>query len=140
MIRRDVLRCMALALPALGFPGITHAAAADLPRNDRVIFDGRFRQARIFAARALAAGAINALDCRMDAALLWYQHCAGQIDPACSITGITGATDAMILADCARRDGLVFTHSATPAEIDLPDGLIIWSIGHKAARGEPSRT
>lgn len=136
MIRRDFLRLSAFAAAALGLSGHSQAASALCPSSGLVIFDGRFRQARIFAARALAGGAGQALDCRMDAALLWHRRCSGRIDASVPVVGITGMADAMILADCTRRDGRILTRT----EIRTPDGLIIWSLTQKPAKGAPSRT
>lgn len=120
MIRRDSIKWLAAGAVGTGMAlraGSVLAAATET----RVVFDGRF-----FAARAFAAGHATALDCQADAAALWFEVLWPQYRSTTTIIGITTAADAMILADCARREGLVFTSARSD---NRPHGLVSWRIG-----------
>lgn len=120
MIRRDGLKLLAASAVGTGvalWSGPVLAARAET----RAVFDGRFTFARAFAANHSSA-----LDCQEDAAALWFGVLSPQYRTASTIIGLTTAADAMILADCARREGLVFT---TLRSIGQSAGLVAWQIG-----------
>lgn len=119
MIRRDSLKLLSLGIGASGatlWPMSALAGVGDV----RAVFDGRFAMARAFA-----SGYFNAYDCQLDAAALWFGSLLPQHRAGMAIVGLTSPADAMILADCARREGLTFT-SHTPAT--EPRDLIAWDI------------
>lgn len=97
MIRRDILRLGALAAGLLAWPVLAQGS----PHARALIYDGRFAEARAFA-----RGAAQAHDCQCDAAALWFRAFAGNAAGFAGIDGLTSAADALILSDCARRDGL----------------------------------
>jgi hypothetical protein len=87
-----------------------------------VIYDSRFPEARAFA-----AGAAQALDCSHDAAILWHaSHLATARGPQIAL-GITTASDALVMADCARRAGLKFKPMAHSAAAPTST-LVRWAI------------
>lgn len=117
MRRRETLKLLA-AGTALGV--LPAAVRADMSPAATLVFDGRNRQAR---AAAEAYGGPK-LDCSHDAAQLWYAHLAPKTGPVTRpIIGLTGAADAAIFADCARRDGLRLHH---PGHGPAADGLVAW--------------
>lgn len=119
MIRRDSLKLLAAGVVGTGMAlraGPVLAAGS----KTRAVFDGRFA-----AARAFAQSYAGALDCQRDAATLWFDVLWPHYRPNMTIAGVTTAADAMILADCARREGLVFKVSVSAG---LADGLTRWSI------------
>ena len=120
MIRRESLKLLSVGTGAAMWPFAALASGGDL----RAVFDARFSMARAFA-----AGYANAYDCQHDAATLWFAHLWPQHRPGMTVHGLTTAADAMILADCARRERLAFRICDTA---HLPDGLIAWDISERA--------
>jgi hypothetical protein len=97
-----------------------------------LVYDGRFRASRDFAKQAA-----EAFDCGPDAARLWFARLAREPSGSNAIFGLTTPADAMVLADCARRDGRRFTTVAAPAHNDQ---LVEWTIspaGRPAAPQAP---
>ena len=86
----------------------------------QVVFDGRFA-----AARAFAAGHSAVHDCQADAAATWFEDLWPGYRQGMAIVGVTTAADALILADCARREGLACTVDRTAHRLD---GLVSWTI------------
>jgi len=120
MNRSDCLKLLALATSVCAFPAISIART-----NRRIaIYDGRFAEARAFA-RTMG----QAHDCRHDAASLWFGQFSGKLDPGAALIGLTSAADAMVLADCARREGLVFAHAHRSGH---GGQLIGWTISRRA--------
>lgn len=119
MNRRDGLKLMALFAATGALPALVTIRGA----NPIAIYDGRFAEARAFARKAQ-----RAYDCRQDAAGLWFSRFAGRGGHDGQIIGLTSAADAMVLADCARREGLRF------ATLRLPrpgETLIAWTIARR---------
>jgi len=118
--RRESLKFAMLAAGLGLVPGFALARGG----STAVIYDGRYREACAFA-----SGGPAAFDCQHDAAGLWYRHFAGRNRTKGNISGLTCAADALVLADCARREGLRF------ARIELGAGrssrLIAWEITRK---------
>lgn len=116
MNRRESLKFLALATSAAAWP--TLAIARD--RNRIAIYDGRFPEGRAFG-----RGAARAYDCQVDAARLWFDRFAGRSGCNNTVVGLTGAADAMVLADCARREGLAFTRIEPAGKVGR---LVAWTI------------
>lgn len=115
MNRRDSLKF----LTAAGMISASAPLAGAIGAPSMVIYDGRFAAARSFAHQAT-----HAYDCRIDAASLWYREFAGRADRH-AIHGLTSAADALVLADCARREGLQFREAPSPG----PNGMLVaWTI------------
>jgi hypothetical protein len=115
--RRDGLKLL-IAAPVGG--SLLSANGADaIPE---AIYDGRFAEARALARRSLVSH-----DCQRDAAGLWYARFAARTDRSRPLRGLTTQADAMVLADCARREGLLFAQ-LEPAR---SDGLVAWVIARK---------
>jgi hypothetical protein len=97
MNRRDNLKLllagsMSSAIPAVAVAGV----------QDRVfVFDGRFA-----AARSVAGQATLAFDCQHDAAALWFASVKATALSGVVIDGLTTPADALVLGDCASREGL----------------------------------
>jgi len=119
MNRRDSLKLLTLAASAGAFPGIALAHGA----RPIAIYDGRFAEGRAFARTIFRAH-----DCRHDAAALWFAHFAGKTRPDMVIVGLTSAADALVLADCARREGLGFRQDRTNRR---HGPLVAWTIQAK---------
>jgi hypothetical protein len=66
-----------------------------------------------------------AFDCQADAAALWFAHFAGRAERAAGLAGLTSGADVLVLADCARREGLGFTQLGRPTP---RSGLVAWQI------------
>ena len=77
------------------------------------------------AARAFAAGHSAVHDCQADAAATWFEDLWPGYRQGMAIVGVTTAADALILADCARREGLACTVDRTAHRLD---GLVSWTI------------
>jgi len=120
VIRRDSLKLL-----SIGTGGAALWPVAALAGGGQVhaVFDGRFSAASDFS-----AGYAIAHDCQHDAATLWFDQLWPQHRPGITIHGLTTAADAMILADCARRERLAFSISEN---LNLPSGLIAWNIAHR---------
>jgi hypothetical protein len=117
MNRRENLGLMLTTVAATLLPSPGRAAERAV-----VIYDGRFSEAREFA-----AGATQALDCSHDAAILWYaSHLATARGPQIAL-GITTAADALVIADCARRAGLQFKPTMQSA-VTPTSTLVGWAI------------
>jgi len=116
MIRRD---CLKAAVAGAGIAALP-VRAAFAAVTTLTVYDGRYA-----AARSFAAGFRTAHDCRHDAAILWFEKIAPHLAAANIIVGVTTPIDAMILADCARREGLSLTITPSPR---LPHALVAWEI------------
>lgn len=119
MTRRDSLKILALAAGAGALPGL-----ALLKRPAGVaVYDGRYAEARAFARTAQQAH-----DCQADPASVWFAHFAAPGLTIAEIAGLTTAADAMILADCARREGYAFEAvQPSPGK----SALVAWTITRK---------
>jgi hypothetical protein len=121
MNRRESLQLLTLAGVCALLSEVTRARS--IPRT--VIYDGRYPEAL-----ALAADAERAFDCRSDAAILWYSHLLSVRATGPMIQGATLPADAMVLADCARREGSHFEYVGAPRG-DRP--LVEWVIRRGAS-------
>ena len=122
MNRRDSLKFLTVT----GVIGMSVPVAGAIGGMSVAVYDGRFAEARAFA-----RAATRAFDCGADAASLWYREFAVRADRRLTIHGLTSAADALILADCARREGLTFRAAHPPASGAM---LVAWTI---APRGFP---
>lgn len=118
MTRRDSLKIFGLLSGAAALPGL----ALLRPSAGILIYDGRFTQGR-----ELAQTASQAFDCQADAASTWFTHVADFAATTGRIEGLTTSADAMIIADCARRDGFAF-RQGKPSPTN---GLTAWSLSGK---------
>lgn len=97
MNRRDNLKLLLAgsfgsAIPAVAFAGV----------QERVfVFDGRFA-----VARSMAGQATLAFDCQHDVAALWFASIKATASSGVVIDGLTTPADALVLEDCASREGL----------------------------------
>ena len=115
MNRRDSIKLAALGAGVLAVPGAAFAAQPAPP----LIYDSRFAAARAFAHGALAH------DCADDAAILWFARFSGRQLPSGGLAGFTTMADALVLGDCARREGLRWALADSAAD---PSGLVHWRI------------
>ena len=97
MNRRDSLKFLTMT----GVIGMSTPVAGAIGGISVAVYDGRFAEARAFA-----RAATHAFDCRVDAASLWYRAFADRAERRLTIHGLTSAADALVFADCARREGL----------------------------------
>jgi hypothetical protein len=114
--RRDTIKLAALGVGLVAMPGFALAAQPTAP----LIFDGRFATGIAFA-----AGNPRTWDCGEDAASLWFAQFAHKPLPSGGIAGFTTMADALVLADCARRQRLRLVLADIPAD---PSGLVHWHI------------
>ena len=97
MNRRDNLKLLLAGsfgsvIPTVAFAGV----------QERVfVFDGRFA-----AARSMARQATLAFDCQNDAAALWFASVKAAALSGVVVDGLTTPADALVLDDCAHREGL----------------------------------
>lgn len=120
MNRRDAIKMAALGIGLAAWPSLVHAADA----GRIVIYDSRFPESTTFA-----ASFASKVDCRNDAAALWFNQLARPRFARGEIAGCTTAADAMILADCARREGRVFSRVG---DVAGNRQLTIWRISGPA--------
>ena len=95
MNRRESLALLVVAAAGQSLPALALARASD---QSVAIYDGRYSEACEFAADAAMA-----LDCRVDAALLWYASGLAAARHVHMVSGMTTAADALVIADCASR-------------------------------------
>jgi hypothetical protein len=125
MNRRESLALLVVAAAAPALP-----ALARTPVPTVVIYDGRYREARDFAADADLQ-----LDCKVDAALLWYSSGLTTARHIHVVGGITTATDALVIADCASRSGMRFARVAHA----IPESsLVCWTLTRPFAPHQPA--
>ena len=91
-------------------------------REGVAIYDGRFADARTFA-----SGFATRLDCQVDAAALWHRDILYALPLSGPLSGpllgLTTPADALILADCGRRAGMLLER--IPAN-GMPSRLVHW--------------
>ena len=125
MNRRESLSLLLVASAAHALPAFARASNRSV-----VIFDGRFREACDFAADAGLA-----LDCRVDAALLWYSSGLAAARHIRVVSGMTTAADALVIADCASRSGLRYAHIPHAPHASA---LVCWTLTRPVAPNQPA--
>jgi hypothetical protein len=119
VIRREILKLGGLGAGLLAWPAL--AQDSSCPRA--LIYDGRFAEAR-----ALVHNTAHAHDCQADAAALWFRAFAGNAVGFARIDGVTSPADALILSDCARREGLRLEFPGTTT-----GQLVVWQISKRTS-------
>jgi hypothetical protein len=126
MIRRDLLRLGGGAVlgSALAGPLLARDAAPI------ALYDGRYSDARRFAAAAQEHGAM-AFDTKGDVATLWHDgRLGGRVSRG--VTGMTGYADLLMIEDLARTAGLRVRFTL---EHDARGGNLV---RHRLASGRPA--
>jgi hypothetical protein len=125
MNRRESLALLVVAAAGQALPAVARASGRSV-----AIYDGRYSEACEFAADAAVA-----LDCRVDAALLWYSSGLAVAHHVHMVSGMTTAADALVLADCASRSGMRLAripHATTASP------LVCWALTRPVATHHPA--
>jgi hypothetical protein len=125
MNRRESLALLVVAAAGQALPVVARASGRSV-----AIYDGRYPEACDFAADAGMA-----LDCRVDAALLWYSSGLANARHIQVVGGMTTAADALVIADCASRSGLRFARALRSKR---ETSLVCWTLTRSSAQHTPA--